>query len=232
MKANHFVWPGLVMLFVAALALPSQALADDDDGHSLLLEQLTQFNGGCPPNPVGVPGGCYDPQFSVHRAPVCANGPNAQLGVGANSYSFSMVREFAPAGEPNPLTGGSSTLVRASDGVAFNLSTTDLAPNAPYTVWFVGFNPGNDCINEVSEVCTCGEDDIDSVFWAAGAMSDLLGSATFVGNANYGELPNGEDQVPFDDFAEPLQFGAEIHFVIRAHGPALTGDDDDDDDDD
>ena len=130
-----------------------------------------------------------------------------------------MVREFGS----EALAGGSSTLVRAGDGVAFNLSTTGLSPNAPYTVWWVGFNPGNECIVDGGE-CTCGEADIDSVFWAAGAMTDELGSATFIGNVEYGVLPDGYDQVPFPElFPNPLEEGAEIHFVIRGHGPALKG---------
>lgn len=228
MKANPLIWPALVMMLIVALAIPSRTLADDDDDRDLLLEQLTQFNGGCPPNPEGELSGCIDVQFSIHRAPVCDNGPNANLGI----YSFSMVREFREITEAteDPLAGGSSTLVRAGDGVAFDLSTTGLAPNAPYTMWVVGFNPDNSCINAADSKCTCGSNDIDAVFWGAGAMSDQLGSATFIGNANYDVLPDGPDQVPFPDlFPESLELGAEIHFVIRAHGPALIGDDDEDD---
>ena len=199
--------------FVLALTFPISTLANGE-GSAQLMAQLTQFNGGCPPNPSDDPAGCIDVQFSIHRAPVCANGPNALIG---DTYSISMVREFSSA-----LAGGSSTLVRADDGLAFNLSTTGLAPNAPYTVWFVGFNPGNPCIVEGGE-CTCGGEDIDSVFWGTGGMTDSLGSATFTGNINYGELPGGIDQVPFPGFANPVFEGAEIHFVIRAHGPALKG---------
>ena len=187
--------------FVLALSFPLHTLAGGPPA-------LTQFNGGCPANSSDNPASCVDVQFSVHRAPVCANGPNALI---EDTYSISMVREFSGA-----LVGGSSTLVRAGDGVSFNLSTTGLAPNTPHTVWFVGFNPDNACIVNGGE-CTCGENDIDSVFWGAGAMTDSLGSATFIGHINYDELPSGYDQVPFDVFDEPLEEGAEIHLVVRAH---------------
>ncbi len=229
---EHLLGRLAASLVLVTFLVPLTASADDDDGkrRSLLDAQLTQFNGGCPPNPDEQPGGCIDVQFSVHRAPVCANGPNENVG----DYSISMVREFAPEGEPSPLAGGSSTLVRAGDGVAFNLSTSDLAPNAPYTVWWVGFNPDNPCIDESTKTCSCTGNDLrpdkDSVFYATGGMSDRLGTATFAGNVEYGKLPMGFDQIPVFDtpdgpitFNAPLENGAEIHFVIRAHGPALRG---------
>ena len=142
-----------------------------------------------------------------------------------------MVREFSLE-----LSGGSSTLVRAQDGLAFQLGTTGLRPNAPYTVWWVAFNPGNECISS-TDPCSCTADSLrpglDSVFFAAGAMTDLLGTANFVGNIGYGEVPAGFDQVPFGGiFGVGIEPGAEIHFVIRDHGPALRGGDRRDPDDD
>lgn len=207
---------------IAVLLMAHSALADGDRGRgrAALKAQLTQFNGGCPPNALEVPGGCIDVQFSIHRAPVCFNGPNVDVG----GYSFSMIRDNADAA----LEGGSSTLVRAGDGLAFNLTTTGLARNAPYTVWWVGFNPDNPCITDVPGVCSCGADTLrvgeDSIFYATGAMTDKLGTATFAGEIIYGEVPQGFDQVPFGGaFGVGIQEGAEIHFVVRGHGPALKG---------
>ncbi len=199
-----------------ALCLVLLSPASIADGHrngpSRLMEQLTQFNGGCPPNV------CEDVRFSIHRAPVCPNGPDAR---GLN-YSLSMVREF-----PGALSGGSSTLVRTEEGLAFDLSTSGLRANAPYTVWWVAFDPGNPCIS-ATDPCSCSADALrpgaDSVFYATGAMSDRLGSADFAGSIGYGEVPTGTDQVPFGGaFGVGIQPGAEIHFVVRDHGPALRG---------
>lgn len=236
MKVRRLL-PSLIVMFSAAVLLVSpESRADDDQAGDLLLEQLTQFNGGCPPNPVGEPGGCIDVQFSIHRAPLCFDGPNAEVGlVGFDEtaivYYLSTVRKFAAPGDPSPIAGGASTLIRASDGVSTTLTSTELAPNAPYTVWWVGFNPDNPCV----AACNCDADTLngatDSVIWATGAVSDALGTATFAANLEYGETPDGEDQIPFaPDFSNGIEQGAEIHFVIRAHGPALTGDDADDDD--
>lgn len=200
--------PSQISLLLAAATISAWAFAGGTFEGSPLHAQLTQFNGGCPPNQ------CEDVQFSVHRAPVCTSGPNAQF----QAYSLSMVREFSGA-----LAGGSSTLIRAQDGVAFDLSTTGLRPYAPYTVWYVAFNPDNPCIERG---CDCGEFDLrpglDGVFYAAGAMTDRLGSAHFIGNTNYGELPTGEDQIPPFGLDAPIQAGAEIHFVVRGHGRRLS----------
>lgn len=215
------LFPFIALSFVVS-CLPLGAQADDrGKGHSRLLEQLTQFDGGCGPNQ------CEDIQFSIHRAPVCANGPNANL----SNYSVSMVREFS-----GDLSGGASTLVRAEDGLSFDLSSTGLRRIAPYTVWWVAFNPDNQCVSS-EDPCSCSaaalRPGLDSVFYATGAMSDRLGSVNFAGNINYGEVPTGIDQVPFGGlFGTGILPGAEIHFVIRDHGPALRGGGRRDDDDD
>ena len=210
---NRYPLFPLVTLSLVLSSLPLFAQADDrGKGHSRVLAQLTQFNGGCETNQ------CEDVQFSIHRAPVCPNGPNANL----NNYSVSMVREFSL-----DLSGGASTLVRAEDGLSFNLSSTGLRRNAPYTVWWVAFNPGNECISN-ADPCSCSaaslRPGVDSVFFATGAMSDRLGTANFAGNIDYDEVPTGFDQVPFGGlFGVGILPGAEIHFVIRDHGRALRG---------
>lgn len=52
-------------------------------------------------------------------------------------------------------------------------------------------------------------------------MADAHGQATFAANIGYGVLPEGEGQVPFPDRANPIRPRAEIHIVVRGHGPAL-----------
>lgn len=199
-----------VLILVATCFGGSAAFADSDR----LIEQLTQFNGGCPPND-----DCDNAQFSIHRAPVCPNGPDASV---TGTFSVSMVRQVDAASPP--LRGGSSTLVRASDGVAINLSTAGLRPNAPYTIWWVAFNPDNPCISNAVD-CNCGGGDLrpgqDSVLYAGGAMSDLLGNAHFAAHIDYGQVPSGEGQVT--PMNAPIESGAEIHLVIRGHGEALKG---------
>lgn len=208
---SHF--PTWVLL--GALSLVSMGASAGGSMENRLMEQLTQFNGGCPPRE------CIDVQFVVHRAPMCINGPN----VNANTYSHSMVRKFPTDGGAPPLAGGSSTLVRAGDGVSFDIITTGLTPWWPYTIWWVAFNPDNPCVGSTSgQDCTCTGADLrpglDSVFWAAGATADRLGTATFAGHTDYGVMPDGEDQVVID--GPGIVKGAEIHFVVRSHGRRIV----------
>ena len=217
MKRINFV-QALASFAIAVLLVPVYSVADDDRGrgHSRLKAQLTQFDGGCPPNALESPDGCIDVQFSIHTLPSCTDGPT----VNVDGYSISMIRDNADAS----LEGGSSTLVRAGDGLAFNFTTNGLRPNAPYTVWWVAFNPDNPCV----AACDCGglslRPSLDSIFYATGAMTDVLGTVTFAGEVKYGEVPDGFDQVPFGGlFPAGIDEGAEIHFVVRGHGPALRG---------
>ena len=118
---------------------------------------------------------------------------------------------------------GTTVLTRTKTGVGFLYNTKDLEPNAPYTVWWVTFNRPRRCF----EPYQCGAEDFANaaaqpgVFFATGRTADAQGQANFAGQVDYGELPDGEDQVPFPDLDRPIWPGAEIHLVIRAHGPAL-----------
>jgi len=138
---------------------------------------------------------------------------------GRNTTSVAGVGKFPVAG--GGAADGASLLTRTRDGVGFTLHTRGLAPNVPYTVWWVAFNNPRRCLVR----CACGEADFANpradigVFWATGRFSDAHGQAAFSGQAAYGALPDGIDQVPFaPDFASPIRRGAEIHFVVRAHG--------------
>jgi hypothetical protein len=217
MKSINFAQT-LATFAIAVLLVPVYSVADDarGQGHSRLKAQLTQYNGGCPPNALESPDGCIDVQFSIHTLASCTNGPTANV----DGYSISMIRDAADVS----LAGGSSTLVRAGDGLAFNFTTSGLRPNAPYTAWWVAFNPDNSCL----AACNCAgpslRPGVDSIFYATGAMTDELGTVTFAGEVKYGEVPDGFDQVPFGGlFPAGIDEGAEIHFVVRSHGPALRG---------
>lgn len=110
----------------------------------------------------------------------------------------------------------SSLLTRSSKGVSVALSTTGLEPLAAHTLWFVVFNQPAACSDG------CGADDFGnpavnaSVFWGAGRVSDEFGQADFASNVikragTPGQLLFGPGLV---------KFNAEIHFVVRSHGPA------------
>ncbi|MDJ0944676.1 MAG: hypothetical protein QNJ30_14515 [Kiloniellales bacterium] len=117
---------------------------------------------------------------------------------------------------------GTSHLVRTRTGVGFTFDTTALAPEAPYTAWWVVFNRPRACFTPYD----CGAEDLGNaaaevgVFFAAGRVTDAYGQANFAAQVDYGELPDGEDQVPNAERANPIRPNAEIHIVLRDHGPA------------
>ena len=122
-----------------------------------------------------------------------------------------------------PEVDGTSVLVRTKTGVGFTFDTTALAPDAPYTAWWVVFNRPWRCLTPYA----CGSEDLGNtaakvgVFFASGRMTDAHGQASFAAQIDYGELPEGEDQVPNPTRANPIRPNAEIHIVLRAHGPVL-----------
>ena len=60
------------------------------------------------------------------------------------------------------------------------------------------------------------------MFWATGRVIDRFGQAVFAADVAYEVLPAGDDQVPFGDFARPIEEGAEIHIIVRSHGLPIT----------
>lgn len=117
---------------------------------------------------------------------------------------------------------GTSMLVRTRTGVGFTLHSRELEPDTPYTTWWVVFNRPRKCIIRYQ----CGGDDLFNpdaevgVFYATGAVSDSYGQVGMSGEIDYGELPDGFDQVPFPSLDHPIRRNAEIHLILRTHGPA------------
>lgn len=151
-----------------------------------------------------------------------ADGEAASFGrFGIDRVSVSDIVPIITPGD-GPVSGA-STLKWTKKGVGFDFNTTDLEPSAPYTMWWVTFNKPKNC----DTPCACGLDDLDDprvdagVFFAGGRMSDAAGQAVFAGEIDYGELPQGEDQVPFPGIEAPIKRTAEVHLVVRDHGPAL-----------
>lgn len=143
----------------------------------------------------------------------------------AHETSASPVQSFADEAEVD----GTSILRRIGDQgrVAMTLETRELRESSPYTIWWVVFNNPELC----DIPCACGDADFANadeigigVFWATGRFSNEVGDADFAAQVDEGELPQGPDQVPFSDFASPLEDedDAEIHLVVREHGRPLS----------
>ncbi|MEO1251322.1 MAG: hypothetical protein AAFW81_03115 [Pseudomonadota bacterium] len=118
---------------------------------------------------------------------------------------------------------GASTIIRTKTGVGFDFNTSELEPGAPYTMWWVTFNRPGRCLTPFQcALVDLSDPRVDAgVFFAGGRVADAFGQATFAGEINYGELPKGDDQVPFPGIESPIKPRAEIHLVVRAHGAAI-----------
>ena len=154
--------------------------------------------------------------ISSNDAPeVEAVASNGRTSVGT-MYAFSDMSEV-----------GTSTLRRNNEAIALTINTSELEPNYAYTVWWVVFDKPEYC-----SAPGCGADDIFENALVGGPNEmefTLLGAADGSvigpnGRANYrGALAkNDVSQVTFGDGLDnPMT--AEIHYVIRSHGPAIPG---------
>ena len=125
---------------------------------------------------------------------------------------------------------GSSSLLRKSNGITVNYKTTGLTPGYAYTLWWVIWNNPQECLIE-------GEcSDLDFGNAAAVGVDVLYAAGHVVGNSGVGNfsghLNAGDDSGSINDLfglppAGGLQSGktysAEVHLVLRSHGPAIPG---------
>ncbi len=156
---------------------------------------------------------------------------------------------LAAAREPTSLryledghpAGGVSLLTRDSDAgqVSVKINATHLMRGAAYTYWWVVFNNPDNCLAPA-----CGEADLFnpdgtpnvdqinavgiSVLGGNGEVANRGGRATFTGTLLEGDA--GDHDVVIGpggmfDFPWLLEDAttAEIHIVLRNHGPALSG---------
>lgn len=112
--------------------------------------------------------------------------------------------------------GTGSMVVRNRDAVSMTMHTADLVPGYAYTAWWVIFNQPQKCATS-----PCGEPDLfmpevnASVLYAAGQI------AGDDGTANFGSFRATSDTT--DALFGPGVLNtrrAEIHLVVRSHGPA------------
>ena len=138
--------------------------------------------------------------------------------------------------------GGQSRLVRdgAAGTISSHIKATHLARGHAYTYWWVVFNDPSQCSDD-----ECGDDDLFTetglnvaqinnvgigVLGGNGQIANNGGRATFTGTL-FEESAAGHDVVigpgGLFDLGSLLDEGgaitAEIHIVIRDHGPALSG---------
>lgn len=119
---------------------------------------------------------------------------------------------------------GSANLHRNKNGVTANFKTSDLEPGA-YTLWIVVFNDPTACIEGCNEPDLFIEAVKGEVLFATGHVVGNNGKGNFSARLNEGDNSGSVNSlfgIPDNDGLRDSQ-AAEIHLVLRTHGPAIPG---------
>ena len=145
------------------------------------------------------------------------------------------IRPVTVFGGTTVIPAAGSTVSRNNDGAYWNISTSSLTPGEVVTLWVAFFNYPNNCDQMFPGNLVPGCDPADlnnllvegSLQWAGGAIVGPNGRADFSGylglndNTGYFILPGFTRQPnPAPGLINPK--GADIHLVIRRHGPASS----------
>jgi hypothetical protein len=130
-----------------------------------------------------------------------------------------------------PINGSNSKLIRTDFGLAMTLRTLELEPGHAYTIWWVVFNRPEACSGGPTEgplvgMFECGETDLgnpDVELTLAVASGNVAGAS---GRGNFGSFLRVGDARDVIGQGAPLfsgpltnPRGAEVHLVVRDHGP-------------
>lgn len=147
-----------------------------------------------------------------------------------NRNSVSPVHVFTPTGDGALIHGAGSQLVRAKDGVFMTFHTQGLIPGTVATAWWVFFNDPKQCATSPCRVADLLTNPASqpSLLYAAGRVVGPDGALDIGAFRAVGDT-SGAESVPVPPFPadnpgllDPKR--AEVHIVIRTHGPALLGD--------
>jgi len=128
-----------------------------------------------------------------------------------------------------------STVMRNNDGAFWNISTSGLTPGHAVTLWVAFFNNPSYCDQQYpgNLVPGCDPADLNNVLvngslqWAGGTVVGVDGRANFSGYLGEGDNTGFTLLPPFPNMPNPAlglinPKGADIHLVIRTHGPASS----------
>lgn len=162
------------------------------------------------------------PQVGLDASPpsLAADRVSAQAGPAPAAISTSPVLSFADLSEMR-----SSRVVRRAAGVAGSVRVEGMEPGTAVTMWIVVFNRPEECASSPCEEEDLFDPDTEAdVVYGAGHVVGGSGRLTLAGH-----LPQGaNDGSLFGTLGLPapgLQdiWGAEVHLVVRSHGPKLPG---------
>jgi hypothetical protein len=124
----------------------------------------------------------------------------------------------------DPVAGSVSSIVRTDTGVSITVGTSGLMPGHTYTIWWVIFNDPSLCFDGPADGSfACGMGDLLLMGGAAeGTLAYASGNVVGrSGKGNFGASLQDGDTSGVIDGGDGLTNprGAEIHLVVRDHGP-------------
>jgi hypothetical protein len=131
----------------------------------------------------------------------------------------------------NTITGdviGKSTLHRNKNGITINFKTTGLMPGHAYTLWWVVWNKPENCIipGECAEADFPNAGNVEvQLLYATGSVAGNNGTGNFSAHLNENDDTGSIHELfglPNFDGLQNAQT-AEIHGVLRSHGPKIPG---------
>lgn len=121
--------------------------------------------------------------------------------------------------------GTGSILVRTNEGVGATLHTFGLVPGNAYTLWLGIFNNPKKCATTpcAGPVDLPNPDVQGVVLWGSGQIAGEDGTADFGTFRAVGDTSGKAVGPPGTAEALERPFKAEIHLVVRSHGPVIPG---------
>lgn len=142
----------------------------------------------------------------------------------------SSIAKVTVFGSSTVIPAAGSTVSRNNDGVFWNISTSSLTPGEVVTLWVAFFNNPRYCDQTLPG---CDPSDLNnplvngSLQYAGGAIVGPSGRADFSGYLAVGDNTGFTLLPPFPNMPNPAPGlvnpkGADVHLVIRRHGPASS----------
>jgi hypothetical protein len=140
------------------------------------------------------------------------------------------IKKVTLFGSSTVVPAAGSTVMRNNEGVYWNISTSSLTPGEVVTLWVAFFNYPFYCDQSVPG---CTPSDLNnpavqgSLQYGGGAIVDASGRADFSGYLAVGDNTGANTGAPVTTIPNPAPGllnpkGADIHLVIRRHGPASS----------
>ena len=125
---------------------------------------------------------------------------------------------------------GTSTLHRTNNGITVNYKTTGLTPGYAYTLWIVIWNSPDKCAtpNQCNDGDFAIADQVEvEVLYGSGHVVGNSGKGNFSAHLNEDDVSGSINDLfglpPAGGLQSGNSLGAEVHFVLRSHGPKIPG---------